>query len=90
MTALNDVLGEVVGMGYPSAKNNDRELFGIQEALTKLWTASLHKDKEEIGKRIANLLIGTMINAHRFGIDDIEHYFRKRMGEYELELKIQK
>jgi len=90
MIALNDALIEVVKAGFPAAKNTDQELFGIQEALTKLWVASLHDDREEIEKRIANLLIGTMINAHRLGINDIEHYFRKRLDEYKLELKIQK
>jgi len=88
MITLNGALSEVAEIGHRPAENNDQELFGIQESLTKLWTALImHKDSQEIGKRFANLLIGTMINAHRLGIDDIEYHFRKRMDEYAKELR---
>lgn len=87
MTSLNEAYKIVQNLKLPTSPNKDHDLLGIQESITKLWIATWKKDKDETGKRLANLLIGTFINAKRLGIRDVEHYFNKRIVEFKKEIE---
>ncbi|HBU06543.1 MAG TPA: hypothetical protein DEB09_00490 [Candidatus Magasanikbacteria bacterium] len=87
MTTLNEAYKIVKKLELLTSPSKDYDLLGIQESITKLWIASWKKDKDEVGKRLANLLIGTFVIAKRLGINDVEYYFDKRMVEFKKELE---
>ncbi|MFZ2190003.1 MAG: hypothetical protein WA057_00720 [Candidatus Magasanikiibacteriota bacterium] len=87
MTTINEAYKTVKQLKLNKTPSKDYDLLGIQESITKLWIASWKKDKDEVGKRLANLLIGAFVTAKRLGIDDVEYYFDKRIIEFKKELE---
>lgn len=63
------------------------EMLGIHESTTKLWEAFINgKSKDDLGKRIANVLIGVFILSDRLDIKNIEHHLQKRLEELKKEI----
>lgn len=62
----------------------EKEILALHESATKLWSSIRQKkDKEDVGKRIASLLIGTLVIADLLKIEDIDDILQKRMREIE-------
>ena len=85
MFELNNWVEEVkkVSGKFDKKLSLEGEILGLNEAVTKLWADSLNhpEDKEEIGKRLSNLLIGTFILSNKLGIEDLEICLKKRLEE---------
>jgi hypothetical protein len=83
MLDLNNWVKEVkkVSGKFDKKLSLEGEILGLNEAVAKLWTTTLNhpEDKEEIGERLANLLIGTFILSDRLGIEDLEICLQKRL-----------
>ena len=66
----------------------EAEILGVHEALTKLWTVSVNdsKNKEELGRRLSNVLIGVLLLSDKFGIKNLEDDFQKRLEDLKKEV----
>lgn len=64
------------------------DILGLHESVTKLWCTFINdgKNKDELGKRLANILIGTLIVVDRLKINNFDHHFKKRKGKLEKEI----
>lgn len=62
-----------------SVKSLRRELKKLAKALKEDET-----DKEEVGNRLANLIISTLVTAGKFGVKDLESLYRKRIVELQF------
>jgi len=84
MVSLNDVSKEVLLLDCRASGGGDNfdAILGVHEATTKLWADVKHgKDRQEIEKRISNILIGGLVAARRMGITDIESVIQERLSE---------
>lgn len=86
LNELNLQIGQI--LVQEEGKRDVRDaILGLYEATTKLSNAYLtNKDKEELGKRIANLFIGVCDVMQTLDIQDPESLLQKRILELADEL----
>lgn len=75
MFDINKKISEIKKVTKKSSKglSLEGEILGVHEALTKLWIAYVNnpKDKDVLGEKLSNVLIGVLILSDKMGIKDL-------------------
>lgn len=68
--------------------NKEDALLGLYEAVTKLNLATLKKDRQEVAKRLATILIGVSVAADTFKVKNLDKALESRLEEIRKALTI--
>jgi len=70
-------------IGVDTARQSDEtKILGLHESATKLWVSVMgKKEQEEIDRRVASALIGVLLLAKHFNVENLEDAYLKRLEE---------
>jgi hypothetical protein len=88
MNSVNDFTKEafLLDCQFGSGSKNDA-ILGIHEAASRLWADTKHENsRADIERRVANIIIGSLIAAGRMGMTDIETILNTRMNQLREEI----
>jgi len=81
MLTLNNALKTIKELRASNSAHLEHGIMGMNETLNRLWIVTNKKDREGVSKRLANLLISTLVHADKAEIEDIETHFHARIKE---------